>query len=476
MQNHIQNRCGRLVGNCRFVWLTCLLLSGLSFKVNADETIIHESQAPELQSVVMTALKNDPWLNGNKLQQKSLELRSIAAAQLPDPTVSMGIANLATDSFDFGQEPMTQLKIGVTQMFPRGNTLQLKQQQLASMAEQYPYQRQNREIHIAVIVANIWLDIYKAQQSIVLINQNRTLFEQLVDVAQVSYSSAVGKTRQQDIVRAQLELTRLEDRLSVLLQQYETAQQALYQWLSGNQTGDYIASDIYIADWGAAHSANLPQVESLYPELVNQQHSNSPQRLVEYFSKHPQVKAIDQKLHASAIGIEVEEQKYQPAWALNSSYAYRAEDPAGNNRADFFSIGLSIDVPLFTENRQDKVVESAVANRESIKTEKVLLLRQMLAKFATANAQLIRLEQRLQLYNERLLPQMNEQSEASLTAYTNDEGDFSEVVRARIAQLNSQIDVLNINVEQQKIIINLNALFATNGADVLGNIQQGVAQ
>ena len=78
---------------------------------------------------------------------------SIAAGQLPDPQLTIGIANLATDTFAFNQEPMTQLKVGVSQMFPRGESRALKQQQLATLALQHLYQRQTREIKIAQTVA-----------------------------------------------------------------------------------------------------------------------------------------------------------------------------------------------------------------------------------------------------------------------------------------------------------------------------------
>lgn len=51
---------------------------------------------------------------------------------------------------------------------------------------------------------------------------------------------------------------------------------------------------------------------------------------------------------------------------------------------------------------------------------------------------------------------MNDQAEASLNAYTNDDGDFAEVVRARIAELNANIDYLSINIDRLKTIAELN--------------------
>jgi len=86
----------------------------------------------------------------------------------------------------------------------------------------------------------------------------------------------------------------------------------------------------------------------------------------------------------------------------------------------------------------------------------------MIAKFEIGRSQFIRLNERQKLYQERLLPQMHDQAEASLTAYTSDDGDFSEVVRSRIAELNASIDALSINVDRQKTIIQLNYFFVNN--------------
>jgi hypothetical protein len=64
---------------------------------------------------------------------------------------------------------------------------------------------------------------------------------------------------------------------------------------------------------------------------------------------------------------------------------------------------------------------------------------------------------------------MHEQAEASLPAYTNDTGDFSEVVRASIAELNAKIDSLSIQVSRQKIIAQLNYFFTSGVEDYNDN-------
>ena len=445
----------------RVIPLICLL--ALS---QASQAASHE-RTWSLTKAVKTAQKNDPWLTGNKHQQQAVEALSHAAASMPDPKMSIGLANLPTDGFNFSQEGMTQFKVGITQMFPRGDTLAIKNQQLRIESEAYPFQRADRKAKVAVTVGSLWLDAYRVQQSIALIEKNRSLFEQLADVAQASYSSALGKTRQQDIVRAQLELTRLDDRLDILAQQQNAYLGMLSKWLStafmtqkntnanAKQGITWAQSQLHTMPL----AKELPELDLLNSKLVLNKSWQSAETLVTYLAQHPSVLALEKKISATKTTINLAEQQYQPEWGVNASYGYRDDEPMGNSRADLFSVGVTFDLPLFTENRQDMAVKSAISKTEAVKIEKILLLRQLLGSYSSAKGRLLRLEERKSLYKTRLLPQVQDQAEASLTAYTNDDGDFSEVVRSRIAVLNAQIDDLVIQVAEQKIILELNYLF-----------------
>jgi flagellar biosynthesis chaperone FliJ len=431
-----------------------------------------------LLGAVTAAQSNDPWLVRSEHAQQSVEAMSVAAGSLPDPQMAIALANFPTDTFAIDQEPMTQVKVGVTQMFPKGDTLAIKRRQLEIVGSQFPYQRQDRKAKVVVMVGKIWLEAYKAQESIALIMQDRPLFEQLGDIAEASYSSAMGRTRQQDIIRAQLELTRLDDRLTMLRQKKEMAVEQLSEWVSANFRHEYLM-DISGTDMRVSWSQleldrQLPEVPMLQPLIYMQPTEAAPQLLYEYFSIHPAVSAVDTKIKASDSGVDLARQSYKPGWGVNASYSYRADAENGTDRADFVSVGVSFDLPFFTENRQDKQVESALANSQSIKTEKWLLIREMIAGFEKARTQLTRLQERQLLYERELLPQMHEQAEASLTAYTRDDGDFAEVVRSRIAELNATIDALEIRVEKQKAVIDLNYFFMKNADEIIaGNGNAG---
>lgn len=425
-----------------------------------------------LQSAVEQAEKNDPWLVKNRHAQDSMESMSVAADTLPDPTMSIALANLPVDTFEFDQEAMTQFKVGVTQMFPRGDILALKSKQLKIAGSQNPYQRIDRKAKIAVNVSQLWLEAYKAQESIALIEKDRPLFEQLADVAESSYASALGRTRQQDIIRAQVEITRLEDRLTMLKQKKETTVEQLSKWVSGNFRENYLEAEtpVAVVAWSALDiDRQLPAVPMLRSELYSTTQETAPERLYEYFASHPAVTALDKKIAVNETAVEIARQSYKPEWGMNASYGYRDDGSTGGDRADFVSVGVTFDLPFFTINKQDKQVAAAVSQSLAVKTEKWMLVREMTADFARLRAQLLRLNDRRRLYQEQLLPQMNEQAEASLTAYTNDDGDFAEVVRARIAELNSQISALEIDVERQKTIVQLNYYFMNNAEEIIAS-------
>ena len=364
-------------------------------------TVAHAQAVPEgltLHEAVAIALAADPWMSGSRHTQAALTDEAAAAATLPDPKMSLLAGNFPVDTFDINQEAMTQLAVGVSQAFPRGDTLALARKQKLQLAQQHPLLREDRRAKVTATVAQLWLDAYDAQESIRLIETDRVLFEHLLDAAQASYSAAAGRARQQDVIRAQLELTRLDDRLTALRQRRDAAQRRLSEWL-GRSADHELASTLPIDSPNSPVSAPA-----------------SRQERYEQIRHHPALLALDWRIDAGQTDVDLARQKYKPEWGLSAQYGYRDRDLMGRDRADLFSVGVTFDLPLFTADRQDRQVRAAIGHAEAIKTEKQLLIRQLTAQLETAAANLARLEQRRALYADRLLPQMAEQAEASLAA------------------------------------------------------------
>jgi outer membrane protein TolC len=385
------------------------------------------------------------------------------------------MANVPLDSFALDQEAMTQLKVGLSQQFPRGDSRALKREHLSLLSQRQPLQRLERKARVAVMVSHLWLDSYKAREQIALITQSYALFHQLEDVAQASYASALGKTRQSDLVRSQLELTQLDDRLSVLQQQYDVARYRLSEWIDYRELAQSppgmmlqvpvslglqssAPGFVTVSQSKAALDPSVVDKNIVDPSVVDK-NIVDPNIVAELLMPHPRIRDIELKLAAASQSIALARQQYKPQWGINAAYAHRQDTELGHERADLLSLGVTFDLPVFAGKRQDQQLRSATFEADAIKTEKVLVLREMMSSFQSAWARYLRLTERKKLYQSRLLSQMNEQAEAALTAYTNDDGDFAEVVRARIAELNTRIKALDIDVERLKTIAQLNYFF-----------------
>ncbi|NNJ72355.1 MAG: TolC family protein [Enterobacterales bacterium] len=455
----------------RFIYQILLLITSVlvSYTVSAQKVI-------SLEEAIYLAKQNDPWLQSNRLEQQAIEDRSIAAGTLPDPKLSLGVVNLPSDTWQFDQEGMTQFKVGVSQMFPRGDSLEIKQQQLKIAANKYPLLREDRKAKVTKLISEIWLDAFLAQHTINLIKKDWDLFEQIADVAEANYSNTVGKTRQQDVIRAQLEITQLEDRLTVEQLKLDTSIARLNEWLHIFEN-DYLDSsyDFDKLEQSFFVSDQLPVISLIHEKLL-QQDKLSRNELAHRLVSHPAIMAVEVKKQVSKKAVELARQKYSTQWGVNASYSYRDDMPTGDDRADLFSIGITFDLPLFTDNRQDKEVSASIAQAEAIRTEKFLMTRQMISAIEKEIKEINRLNQRQQIYQELLLKQSNNQAIASLSAYTNDDGDFAEVVRARIAELNAKIVALKITVDKTKSIARLNYLLIQHQSPDLTKLQINQAQ
>jgi outer membrane protein TolC len=400
-----------------------------------------------LEQAVDQALAGDVWLTSSRHNEAAKQAMAGGAGALPDPKISLALANMPTDSFDFGQEGMTQFALGISQMLPRGATLELKEQRFSQEAELQPLMRQERRAQVRLQVSQLWIDAWRARESLQLIHGNRRLFEQLQDVATSSYAVALGRTRQQDVVRAQLELTQLDDKIHRLELQHDTLRSRLSEWLAASSDQEPRLTEVRLA--------KVDPALQLDRRLPVETEGDGRAR---FFIQHPSVVLFDQQINLARTDIGLAEQSYKPAWGVSASYGYRGDDPMGQDRADLFTLGVSMEMPLLSSRRPDAEVASATSRAEAVRTDRLLKLRQLLAAHDTSMAALQRLNERLSLYRKQLLPQTTQAAEAALNAYTRDAGDFAEVVRARIAELNARLAEIEILAEQQKQIAQLNYL------------------
>lgn len=386
------------------------------------------AQTLTLQQAENIALLDEPGLLSQNWQSHSLIEQSIADAQLRDPKIQIALNNLSLDSFDFNAEPMTQLKLSYMQQFPSGDTLILKQQKTQQMSQLVRTNMAERELMILKKVRLAYLDIFYWEYAKSTILKNKTLFIQLVDIVQSLFS--VGRSNQQDLIRSQLELSRLDDKLAKIEQQIYTQRSQLSQWIGVENSQRSLGDTI--------------------PTLPIARLADDSEGLSQYFLQHPVIQQIDQQIKINRKDIQIVDESLNSGWTLNLSYAYRASAPNGDDRPDFISAAATFDLPFFTEKRQDKKRLSKEYFYQSLKNKRLQTLKKLVAEVQKEMVNQTILNKRQRLYGNLLLPQAKQQSEASLLAYQSDRGTFSDVIRAYMDDLNANLDAKRIAIDSKK--------------------------
>ena len=394
-----------------------MMVSLFAAPVMADELSLAEAEGIALQS--------DPMLNLIDANAQALDEAAIADGQLPDPKLKFSLFNFPTDTFSRTQEPITQLRFGLQQTIPRGDTLSLKSKRTSLKAKSLRAKNADEELKLRSDVRKYWFETWYWEQAEQTLNKDMKLFRQLVDITESQY--AAGKQNQQDVIRAELEFGLLEDRLTHIKQQQEAARAELSKWL------------------GAESLRSLPSVLPILPILPTRAQIETG------ISTHPALRIYSSRIDMNRKSVAIAREAYKPAWTVGLNYGIRdGNNPDGSNRADFLAASIGLDLPLFTDKRQDRRLVAAQKRASAAQLELDDKYAAMQSKLERDHVTWTRLAQRLKRYEETLIRQAVANSEASLLAYQNDTTDFATLMRAKITELNTNLKALRIHTDYAK--------------------------
>lgn len=361
------------------------------------------------RAVSLATSATDPVVQQFATRAEALENDAIADAQLPDPMVSAQVVNVPTDSFSLDQDGMTQaLRLGLRQEIPAGRTLAIRGRQRSSEAEAEHAQAELARRQIALETRQAWLELAWQERAAAVLRDSQHRIEQQIESLQSRF--AAGGLHAQALLRTDLELALLDDRIAEHRRLADRARATLAR---------YIGSEAY-----RPLPEHMPEVEAAAIDLDQLQ-----SRLV----AHPAVAAKQAVIDEAELGIELAEQAYKPRLAVEAGYGLRSERP------DLASIGVSLSVPLFTGNRQDKRHTAAVQRSSAAQFNRDALLLDLKRQLEQAVTDWQRYRERLALYEKVVAERARDTVEASVTTYANGQTDFAELIRSQLNELDTQI-------------------------------------
>lgn len=391
--------------------------------------IVSSSIAQQLSPLTLAeaeklALAGEPSTEAYFARATALESEAVAARQLPDPSFRAGIANFPIEHGGFTTEGMTQGVLGLRQMLPPAGVRDASSRQFRSLASEMLSSADGRRREVLATARTIWLETFYWVEASRIVAESKPLFSDLLAVTRSLYK--VGRKDQQDVLRSELELYRLDDRLIEIERQIAISRARLSQWIGLEEARRPLS--VHLPTWPSP-----PTIDVLLQQL----------------NTHPLLQAAGSRIEARHAAVDVAKGRYKPGVAIDLGYGYRdGVLPNGVPRSDFFSIGVTVDLPFFQKNRQDRRLSSALDETLAAERSKEELARRLAAQLEAEFVRWTDLGHRLDLYDRIILSQARDHAKSTLAAYQSEAGDFADVMRGQIDYLNTRLDYVRIQIDQ----------------------------
>ncbi len=385
------------------------------------------------------ALDRQPMLQAQALAVDAARESAVAARQLPDPKLVGGVANLTITGEHIGtlrDESETQFMVGVAQDFPRAEKRRLRGERASAEAEVAERQLLNEGLRIERDVGLAWLDVWKPQQALTLARATVGEAELQLDALRIAYRN--GRGSQAEVRAASVALALLKDQTAKLEQDGYHARGALSRWI------------------GEVAYAPLPVGAPALP-------APPPLgELLERLRRHPHVDVAAASVELAAADVALAKQAYRPDFNVQLGYGHR---PA---YSDYVNLQVGIDLPLFTANRQDRGLAASRAELARAEALREDAWREHAAEVRLNHWDWTLLGQRLEQYDDLIIPEADARTEAARLAWAAGGGSLAAVLDARRAALDVRLSRLDLETDRSRHALQLRYLSAGTGDEAEG--------
>ena len=342
------------------------------------------------------------------------------AGSLDDPRLGFAILNLPTDTFDFDQEAMTQKQIFIAQKFPWFGKLDLKTQRAALKAVRQQAILDAKRLELARKIADAYYELGYAATSLKTNAQLTDIVSQLLGVAETRY--ATGRGLQQDVLQAQVELSKLLDEKITLGRTRRTLEDRINELLNRE-----------------SYTPVQPPKDLSYPDLQLEMERLQDKALKE----NPQLRVRQAQIDIAAKDIELARKDYWPDMDVKLAYGQRDEDFTGRDLPDFVSGSVTMNIPLWQRSRQDSKLAATKKSYQAAINFYRNLVESLPHRVDALITEIRDTQKNYRLFNEALLLQADQWANSSLSAYEVGKLEFNTMIGAQIRLLRFELQTSN---------------------------------
>jgi len=379
----------------------------------------HEAGNPTPLSVLIEeAKKNDPAIRVAESAAKAATFGAPQMSTLPDPQFTLQQFSVGSPRpfAGYTNSDFAYIGVGVSQQFPYPGKLKLR----GAVSDR---DTETAKAHVEVVVQDeietlktTCFHLAYLQQTLGILQQNAALLQQIEQQAVAHYST--GQGNQRDVLKAQLERTKIVREISMHHQLVGQDQAALKRILGRSQDSPDI----------------IPE-----PLSATFLHYTASELLDKVRGQNPNVHEDRAMVQRNQTAVELAQKDFRPDFEV--SYMYENTD---RKYRDYYMLSFSVNFPRRKPRRA--ALAQAQVNVERARQEEDSQVQAALAEIQKQYVIVKTSEEQLLIYRDGLIPQAQATIQAGLVAYQFNRADFQSL-------FSSYMDVLNLNLEYQQTLL-----------------------
>ncbi|MHC1728687.1 MAG: TolC family protein [Syntrophobacteraceae bacterium] len=388
-----------------------------------------ETKEITLDELLRTAAEHNPEIKASEQSAAASKAMIPAAGALPDPMVTFQhMGDLIPLRLQSG-DPASARTYGVEQEIPFPGKLRLKESIASSEyeAQQWSYQAVHRKVISELKQA--YFDLYLVHKSIETLMKNKDLLQSFEQIARSRYE--VGQAVQQDVLKAQVEISRVLDKLLAQGQKKRIAEAKINSFL-------YRPPETPVGKPAEFQKAELAL--SL-EELTHLAQAGSPA-----------LKVQESEITRRQYGVELARKEYYPDFAVGFTYFERDATP------EMYGLMVKAKIPLYFWRKQRPELEAARLNLSSARNMRDSSASTVRYQVKEAHTMATTAEKLANLYSSAIVPQSNLALNSAMANYQVGKIDFLQLIDASMPLLEYELKYYESITEYHKALAQLEPL------------------
>jgi outer membrane protein TolC len=357
-----------------------------------------EEKAMGPQDLLGSLMENNPEIRAARFRFEAATKRPSQAGTLPEPKASYTNVGVGHPFSWPNASEFAYHGFGISQEFPFPGKLGLASEEAKREAEA---EQQNYRALVLDLTARLKMAYYEwlaVQKTIEITRKNGDLLSRFEEIARNRYS--VGKGLQPDVLKAQFEVSSLEQELVMLDEKRQRAEAQIASLLA------------------------LPAVALSAPsEIQPSSLSMSLDELLKGTNESPRVRAEQKMTDARAVGVDRSLKDFRPDFGVNLQWQH-----TGGNVPDYYMASVEVKIPIYFARKQRYALEESGARLNEAKQNYRATQQQAIYQVKDQYLAIQSSERILNLYKSTLIPQASLTVDSSASAYEVGSMDFLSLV------------------------------------------------